>query len=284
MQTAVREADIDQVSNRSLPLGTTAGSLPGRTQAGPSEYPYLSREVSPSGVCLSRETSALALLPTGLSPKQSELLLNPAIARIPLPLYEGIKRALEFLATFVIVLCVAPIALFIALLIWCEDRGPVLYGQDRVGRHGKRFRFYKFRSMVTNADQIRLQLEAKNEADGPIFKIKNDPRITRVGRVLRKYSLDEIPQLFHVLYGQMSMVGPRPHLPREVAHYTEEQQERLAVRPGLICLREVCGRSRLSFAEWMALDLVYVQHRNLLLDAWVLLRLIPAVLRADGAY
>ncbi|MDX1934493.1 MAG: sugar transferase [Capsulimonadales bacterium] len=203
---------------------------------------------------------------------------------LPMPVYEGMKRSADVLLALCAVLALAPVGCIIALLIWMEDRGPIFYWQERVGKHGKRFRFYKFRSMVTNADQVRQQLEAKNEAVGPIFKMKNDPRITRVGRVLRKYSLDELPQFFNVLRGEMSLVGPRPHLPKEVAQYEPGQEERLLVAPGLVCLREVCGRSRLTFDEWIALDLLYVKHRNVVLDLWILVRLIPAVLTADGAY
>ncbi len=194
------------------------------------------------------------------------------------------KRGLDIVVSSVTLLLLLPLCTLIALLIRAEGEGPILYWQERVGRGGKRFRFYKFRSMVVNADKLRIALEARNEANGPIFKIKDDPRVTRVGRVLRRYSLDELPQLMHVLKGEMSLIGPRPHLPREVALYTEEQAERLSVAPGLLCLREVQGRSHLSFEEWVELDLHYVRNRSLFLDLSIMLRVIPAVLKAEGAY
>ena len=198
--------------------------------------------------------------------------------------YEQSKRTTDAMIALFALFFLAPMGVLIALLISCESEGPIFYGQDRIGKDGKRFRFYKFRSMVVNADQIRSQLETHNEAVGPIFKMKNDPRITKVGRILRKYSLDELPQFWNVFRGDMSLVGPRPHLPKEVAQYHEQQQQRLTVRPGLVCLREVCGRSRLTFEEWMALDLLYIRYRSVALDVWILLRLIPAVISADGAY
>jgi len=269
MQKTESEIDVVREPNSSFPFDRNSGSISCRIK---------------TGACPDRKMSPLAFLPIGLSLEHSELLLRPAVANMPLPMYEGIKRSLDILIVLLAVPLIAPMAFWVALLIWCEDRGPILYGQERVGLSGKPFTFYKFRSMVPDADRLRVPLEAQNEAVGPIFKMRNDPRVTRVGRVLRKYSLDELPQLLHVLFGHMSLVGPRPHLPREVAHYTEEQYERLAVRPGLVCLREVCGRSHLAFEEWVALDLMYVRHRNLVLDGWVLLRLIPAVIRADGAF
>ena len=177
-----------------------------------------------------------------------------------------------------------PVLLLVGLAIILEDGGPILYYQSRVGRDGKVFRFYKFRSMVKNADAIKEQLAALNEADGPIFKMKNDPRITRVGRFLRRSSVDELPQFINVLRGEMSLIGPRPHLPREVDLYGERQQSRLSVPPGLVCLREVHGRSNLTFDQWIELDLLYIQNRSICTDLSILLRLVPAVLKGDGAY
>jgi lipopolysaccharide/colanic/teichoic acid biosynthesis glycosyltransferase len=177
-----------------------------------------------------------------------------------------------------------PVLLLVGLAIVLEDGGPVLYYQSRVGQNGKLFRFYKFRSMVKNADAIKEQLAALNEADGPIFKMKNDPRITRVGRFLRRSSVDELPQFINVLRGEMSLIGPRPHLPREVDLYAGRQQQRLLVQPGLVCLREVHGRSNLTFDQWVELDLLYIQNRSICTDLSILARLVPAVLKGDGAY
>ena len=197
---------------------------------------------------------------------------------------EPLRRALDIAVSVTALTLLAPLLASVAVLVWAEDRGPVLFHQERVGQGGERFAFYKFRSMVVNAESLKESLSAQNEASGPIFKMKQDPRITRIGRVLRRYSLDELPQLWNVLKGDMSLVGPRPHLPREIASCPEYPLERLSVRPGLICLREVSGRSRLTFEEWIALDLEYVRHRSLLLDLSILLRALPAILRGDGAY
>jgi len=162
--------------------------------------------------------------------------------------------------------------------------GPALYWQERTGKNGKTFRFYKFRSMVRNADEIKRALAEENEATGPIFKMRNDPRITRTGRILRRYSLDELPQLINILHGQMSIVGPRPLPVREAAQCTPQQFERHKVSPGLLCYREVTGRSNLTFEQWMNSDLEYLKRRGSLTDLSILARAVPAVLRADGAF
>ncbi|MDX1933047.1 MAG: sugar transferase [Capsulimonadales bacterium] len=202
----------------------------------------------------------------------------------PGPLYAPTKRAIDVFAAVALLIVLSPVFAVVALLIFLEDRGPVFYYQTRVGKDGQHFLFYKFRSMVTRADLIRHQLETQNEAVGPIFKMKNDPRITRVGRFIRRYSIDELPQLFNVLRGEMSLVGPRPHLPREVNYYTDPQKGRLAVQPGLLCLREILGRSNMTFEEWIELDLLYIRHRCLRTDLMILARTIPSILAADGAY
>lgn len=195
-----------------------------------------------------------------------------------------VKRGLDIgVALLAITALSLPISI-IALAIKCTDGGPIFYSQERVGRGGNRFKFFKFRSMVTNADALKDKLLAHNEADGPIFKMKNDPRITPVGRVIRKWSLDELPQLWNVLRGDMSLVGPRPHLPREIAEYKNYPAERLSVQPGLLCLREVTGRSELTFEAWIASDLEYIEKRSLWLDIQILLKAIPAILLAKGAY
>ena len=199
-------------------------------------------------------------------------------------LYQISKRAGDITCASLAILFLAFPLVVVALLVWLEDRGPAFYYQTRVGKDGKPFRFYKFRSMVTNADAIKAELANKNEADGPIFKMKNDPRITRVGRFLRRSSVDELPQLINVLRGEMSLIGPRPQLPREVDLYTEAQRNRLLVQPGLLCLREVFGRSTVSFEQWIELDLLYIERRSLQTDLWILRQIIPAVVRAEGAY
>ena len=198
--------------------------------------------------------------------------------------YDTAKRVGDVATAATLLLIFLVPLVIVALVIWFEDRGPIFYYQVRVGRDGRHFRFYKFRSMVQNADAIKAQLEAQNEADGPIFKMKNDPRITRIGRIIRRYSVDELPQLLNVLRGDMSLIGPRPHLPREVALYTERQHDRLKVQPGLLCLREVLGRSNMTFEQWVELDLLYIQYRSFQTDMRILLRTIPAILKAEGAY
>lgn len=198
--------------------------------------------------------------------------------------YVVTKRLFDVVCASGALLLLLPVFALVALAIVLENSGPVFFHQTRVGRNGRHFKFYKFRSMVTNAEELKRKLEAENEATGPIFKMKNDPRITRVGRILRKYSIDELPQLLNVLRGEMSFVGPRPHLPKEVALYSEGQHKRLAVQPGLVCLREVTGRSELTFEKWIETDIQYIAKRSFLMDLSILARLIPAVIMARGAY
>ncbi len=200
------------------------------------------------------------------------------------PIYETTKRVTDVAAASSLLLLLFPVFLVVAILIYLEDRGPILYYQTRVGKNGRRFRFFKFRSMIQDADGIKARLQEQNEAKGPIFKMRNDPRMTRIGRFIRRYSIDELPQLVNILRGEMSLVGPRPHLPSEVERYTEKQEKRLEVQPGLICFREVLGRSNMTFEQWVELDLLYIEHRSWSTDNTILVRLIPAVLSADGAY
>lgn len=205
------------------------------------------------------------------------------------PLSEGVylragKRALDLVGGLIALVLTAPVLAFLALLISLESRGPVFYRSTRIGRGGRPFTFYKLRSMVKDAEVHRDRLSHLNEADGPVFKIARDPRVTRVGRILRTTSLDEIPQFWNVLIGDMSLVGPRPPIPEEVAQYEPWQLRRLDVRPGITCLWQISGRSRLGFQEWMRLDLEYIRHRSFALDVKILLRTIPAVLSREGAY
>ena len=193
------------------------------------------------------------------------------------------KRMLDIAVSAIALAVATPIMLGCALAIRMEDpSAPVIFRQRRVGLHGREFSCYKFRSMVADAERQRRDLLHRNEMDGPVFKIKNDPRITRVGRVLRKYSLDEIPQLWNVLRGDMSLVGPRPPLPDEVRSYRPEFRRRLAFRPGLTCLWQVSGRNRVDFKRWMQLDLEYVDNWSVWLDLKILLRTIPVVFFGSG--
>ena len=172
--------------------------------------------------------------------------------------------------------------LTIAILVKL-DGGPVFFAQERVGQNQRRFKMLKFRSMVVEAEALRADLEERNEADGPVFKIRDDPRITRVGKFIRKYSLDEFPQLINVWMGQMSLVGPRPPIPSEVEQYSWDQRRRLSVKPGMTGLWQVSGRSDVAFKDWVELDLVYIDTWSLFQDAFILLRTFRAVVQGRGA-
>ncbi len=196
----------------------------------------------------------------------------------------AIKRAMDFLVCIVLLPFFAVLSVIIGVAIKLDSRGPVLYAQTRIGKDGKPFTMYKFRSMRKDAEKLRKSLDALNEAEGPVFKIKRDPRITRVGAVLRKTSLDELPQLINVLLGQMSLVGPRPPLPDEVEKYTDYQFGRLAVTPGITCIWQVEGRSNVSFDKWVELDLQYIRNQSLLLDVKLILRTALVVIKGTGAW
>ncbi|OAN46049.1 glycosyl transferase [Chloroflexus islandicus] len=195
-----------------------------------------------------------------------------------------LKRVLDITVASIAIVLTAPIMLITAILIKLESPGPVIFKQVRVGKDGEHFYCYKFRSMYVDAEQRLRELQAQNEADGPVFKMKRDPRVTRVGRVIRKLSIDELPQLFNVLQGDMSLVGPRPALPSEVAKYTYEQLGRLHAIPGITGLQQVSGRSDLDFKRWVELDLQYIAEQSIWKDFEILLRTIPAVLLGRGAY
>ena len=194
------------------------------------------------------------------------------------------KRAVDIVVSTFLIILFSPIMLAALILVKFESKGPAIFAQERIGLNKRYFRIYKFRSMVANAEKLQANLEARNEAQGPVFKIKDDPRITRIGRFLRKTSIDELPQLFNVLKGDMSLVGPRPLPVRDYNGFNEDwQRRRFSVRPGVTCLWQVSGRSRISFDQWMHLDLEYIDHWSLWLDLKILARTIPAVVRGTGA-
>jgi exopolysaccharide biosynthesis polyprenyl glycosylphosphotransferase len=195
-----------------------------------------------------------------------------------------VKRAIDVVIALCLLIIITPVLALVAFAITLDSPGPILFRQVRSGKNSEPFTFLKFRSMVVDAEARRQQLEAFNEADGPIFKIRNDPRITRVGRFLRHTSLDELPQLWNVLRGDMSLVGPRPPLPSEVMKYEPWQLQRLLVKPGITGLWQVSGRSNVGFAEMVLLDLHYIQNWSLWLDLRIMLRTVLAVLLAHGAY
>lgn len=194
------------------------------------------------------------------------------------------KRLFDMTAALGGLILLMPLFPFIVLLIKLESNGPIFFKQQRVGYQGQLFGCYKFRSMLVDAEHLKTELAHLNEATGAAFKIKDDPRITGVGRFLRRSSLDEFPQLFNILKGEMSVIGPRPQIPSEVADYTATQSQRLLVKPGLTCLWQVSGRSHLDFQEWMELDREYVQNRGLFFDIKILARTLPAVIERKGAY
>jgi exopolysaccharide biosynthesis polyprenyl glycosylphosphotransferase len=194
------------------------------------------------------------------------------------------KRMVDMLVAVTALILLSPVFLLLAILIKLTSRGPVFYRQTRCGLGGRRFRLLKFRSMVANADQLLPQLEKFNELDGPAFKMRNDPRCTRIGRWMRVLSLDELPQLWNVLLGHMSLVGPRPPLPEEVDQYHSWQRRRLRMRPGMTCLWALQGRSQLRFDNWVRLDLLYIDNWSVWLDFKILLKTIPAVLTGRGAH
>lgn len=194
------------------------------------------------------------------------------------------KRALDICGGAVGLLAFSPIFAATAMAIKFEDRGPVFFSQPRVGRHGREFRMWKFRSMIVDADKLKDTLEAQNEAKDVTFKIRRDPRLTRVGRVIRKLSIDELPQFFNVLRGDMSLVGPRPPVPREVALYSLDDRARLDVKPGITCLWQIGGRADLDFQQQVALDKRYIESQTFWSDIKILLLTIPAVISGKGAY
>lgn len=197
----------------------------------------------------------------------------------------ALKRFLDLLVSGTALLMFSPVLLLVALLVYLDDPGPVFYTQTRVGQDGRLFPFYKFRSMRVGADKMKDQLIQQNESkDGVIFKMKNDPRITRVGKYLRRFSVDEAPQILNVFLGDLSIVGPRPPVPREVALYTLEDRKRLHVKPGLTCFWQIQGRSEIPFKEQVRLDLQYISSQGLWMDLWIIIKTVPAVLLGRGAY
>jgi lipopolysaccharide/colanic/teichoic acid biosynthesis glycosyltransferase len=195
------------------------------------------------------------------------------------------KRALDVVLSLVALILLGPLFLLISLLIKLEDGSPVIFPQTRVGRFGREFQMFKFRSMHPNAEARLKEVLANNQHEtGVTFKIKNDPRITRVGRWLRKFSFDELPQFYNVLRGDMSLVGPRPPLPREVARYSLADRRRLSVKPGITCIWQISGRAEIDFSGQVQLDVRYIESRNLWEDLKILCKTIPAVMRGTGAY
>lgn len=199
-------------------------------------------------------------------------------------LYLFIKRSIDIICSLAGMIVLSPVFLIVAALIKIEDpKGSIFFCQERNGQHPNTFKMYKFRSMVHNAEELLKDLQHKNEQTGPAFKMANDPRITKVGKFIRKTSLDELPQLFNILKGDMSLVGPRPPIPREVREYNPYQMQRLLVKPGLTCIWQVSGRNNIGFDEWVDMDLEYIKTRNLLLDIKLILKTVKVLFGDSNA-
>jgi exopolysaccharide biosynthesis polyprenyl glycosylphosphotransferase len=209
---------------------------------------------------------------------------RPYIGFAPVARVSWLKRVFDLLVGALALLGLAPLMLAIAIAIKLDSPGPIFFRQERVGKDGTRFRMIKFRSMRVDADRLKATLRTSNEVTGPLFKMKNDPRVTRVGRLLRRSSLDELPQLFNVLIGEMSLVGPRPPVPSEVAEYEDWAMGRLRAMPGMTGLWQVSGRSDVPFHDMVRLDLHYIRNWSLWLDLEIIARTVPAVLGNRGAY
>lgn len=194
------------------------------------------------------------------------------------------KRIFDIIFSIIGLILLSPLLLAVSIIIKIDSPGPILFKQNRVGDGGKIFMMYKFRSMCTDAEIQLDNLKKQNQKDGPVFKIFNDPRVTRFGRIIRRTSIDELPQLMNILKGDMSFVGPRPPIPYEVSQYNDYQLQRISVKPGLTCYWQISGRSNLSFDDWIELDIKYIHERGFWTDIKILLRTIPAVLRREGAY
>lgn len=211
------------------------------------------------------------------------LKVNPAKVN-DRPFYHVVKRLFDIVASACGLILLFPLFLFLVIKIKSEDGGPAFYSQERIGKDEKPFKMWKFRSMVVDADKMLDELEDQNEIDGAMFKIKDDPRVTRIGHVIRKYSLDELPQLWNVLIGDMSLVGPRPPLPSEVEEYTNYDKQRLTVMPGCTGLWQVTRRSEADFDEMVWLDIVYINHSGLWEDLKLIIKTVLVMIHPNGAY
>ncbi|MFR4231644.1 sugar transferase [Clostridium sp.] len=198
--------------------------------------------------------------------------------------YKFCKRGIDVIVAGVGLILLSPIITIVACAIKLTSKGPIFFLQKRVGENGKLFNMYKFRSMVVNAEELKEKLKHKNEMSGPMFKMKDDPRVTKVGKFIRKTSLDELPQLWNVLKGDMSLVGPRPSLPKEVEQFDSWMFKRLTVRPGLTCYWQVSGRNNIDFEDWMKLDVKYVEERNLWIDIKLIFKTVGVLFGDKNAH
>lgn len=266
--------DLSRSENRSAQSSGLPIPLPHLQPASglPERYPLSASEL------ISRELSLHAV---PLNSEIRRLIRSEAPASVVQRL---MKRLLDFSGSLIGIVLLSPFFFLLALAIKLDSPGPVIFAQTRVGKNGRLFKFYKFRSMVTNAEQLKKHLLTRNESDGPAFKMKHDPRVTRLGRIIRKTSLDELPQLWNVVRGDMSLVGPRPALPDEVEKWKPWQHKRLAVEQGCTCIWQVSGRSDVNFDQWMSMDIQYVKTWSLRLDLSIIIRTVLVMLTGKGAY
>ena len=217
--------------------------------------------------------------------KHNHIQLRMVLWHLTIRSSAAFKRVADIVLALLAIICGSPVFLLTALLVKLTSPGPIIFSQIRVGRFGRHFKFYKFRSMYIDAEARKAELMKQNESsDGVIFKMKRDPRITPVGRFIRKFSIDELPQLFNVILGDMSLVGPRPPLPSEVRTYSLEERKRLNITPGITCIWQFSGRSELPFSKQIALDKEYISSRSTWNDFLILLKTIPAILTGKGAW
>ena len=199
-------------------------------------------------------------------------------------IYHGMKRLFDIVAATCGIVILSPLMIIIAVLIKGEDHGPIFYKQVRVGKNGKTFKMYKFRSMFVNADKMLDKLKEQNDVDGPMFKMKDDPRVTKIGHFIRKHSLDELPQFLNVLKGDMSLVGPRPPLPSEVAEYSDYDKQRLLVIPGCTGLWQATERNKVGFNEMVQLDIQYIKRASFMFDLWIIWKTVEIVIKPNESY
>lgn len=198
-------------------------------------------------------------------------------------MYFVTKRIIDLLGSIIGLILLSPILIITAIVIKLDSKGPIFFIQERVGKDGECFNMYKFRSMVIDAEEKLYKLKDKNEMSGPMFKMKNDPRVTRVGGFIRRTSIDELPQLFNVLKGEMSLVGPRPNLPREVIKFTDYQKNKLLAQPGITCYWQVMGRNNIDFEQWIELDIKYVRYRSTWVDIKLIFKTVGLLLGDENA-
>ena len=199
-------------------------------------------------------------------------------------IYSFLKRTIDIIGSLCGLILLSPVLIITGILIKLESKGPIIFVQKRVGINGQEFNMYKFRSMIVNAEELKEKLKDKNEMSGPMFKIKDDPRITKVGKFIRKTSIDELPQLINILKGDMSLVGPRPSLPKEVEEFEPWMRKRLEVKPGLTCYWQVSGRNNIDFENWMKLDIKYVNERSFILDIKLIFKTFFVLFGDKNAY